>query len=41
MYRKKSAEYDHLDGISAKRRWEGKHGASVEKRDDGYFVGSS
>jgi hypothetical protein len=38
LYFKKSADYEHLDGISVKRRWEGKHGVAVEKRDDGYFV---
>jgi hypothetical protein len=38
LYMKKTADYDHLDGISVRRRWEGERGASVEKRDDGYSV---
>ena len=38
LYMKKTADYKHLDGISVRRRWEGKHGVEVEKRDDGYFV---
>ena len=38
LYMKKTADYDHLDGISVRRRWEGEHGASVEKRDDVYSV---
>ena len=41
MYIKKSRDYEHLDGISVKRRWEGEHGVEVEKRDDGYFVESA
>jgi hypothetical protein len=35
---KKTADYNNLDGISVRRLWEGRHGASVERRDDGYFV---
>jgi hypothetical protein len=38
LYMKKTADYEHLDGISVRRLWEGRHGASVERRDDGYFV---
>ena len=38
MYMKKSRDYDHLDGISVRRQFDGKRGVGVEKRDDGYFV---
>jgi hypothetical protein len=37
MYIKKSSDYEHLDGISVKRRWEGKHGVGVKKKDNNYF----
>ena len=33
LYWKKSVDYEHLDGISVKRRWEGEHGVKVVKRD--------
>ena len=38
LYMKKTADYEHLDGISVKRRMEGKHGASVVKNGKGDFV---
>jgi hypothetical protein len=37
MYIKKSRDCEHLDGISVKRRWEGKHGVGAEKIGDDYF----
>jgi hypothetical protein len=38
LYWKKSVDYEHLDGISVKRRWEGEHGVKVVKSDGEYNV---
>lgn len=38
LYWKKSLEFEHLDGISVKRRWEGEHGVKVSRENDEFNV---